>query len=304
VTHPVLVVSRRRGRAAPIVAAVLALLGAVLLFAESPAERLVGGACAVLFGVASAVLARPRSRTPLLVLDDSGLTDNASGAAAGFVPWAGVTGLVEQRVRGQRYLSVLVSDPAAVLIGVDDGPRAAMRANLALLGTPVNIPLRPLAISVAELTAEFARRTGAALPAALRSRLTTGSQPRPPATEADLAELVKRCAGAGITLPPTYLDLLADQDGWNDGQLRVFGSGSTPGSDGVLEANLEWRALAGPDSGASDHVVLAQDDAHRYVVHIQTVTFHVLARTDHRAIGQLSTFSDLLAAALKDFPHP
>ncbi len=304
-----LVVAHRRGWAAPVTALVLAVLGGGLLAAESSAERLVGGACAVVFGLTALLLAARNLRSaPALVLDGDGLTDTASGAAAGFVPWSAVTGLVEQRVRGQRYLSVLVADPAEVLARADDGARAAMRANLVVLDTPVNIPLRPLAIGVAELTRAFARHTPVALPAALTAPLPAGTAPRPPATDADLTDLTGRAAAQGITLPPAYLDLLAAQDGWigtpgpsdTPGPLRVFGSHATPDLDGVLEATLAARAQGLPD----DHVLLAQGDAHRYTWHTVSNDFHVLAHSDHRSLGQLSTLSDLIVVALEEFSHP
>lgn len=307
----------RRRWADPVTALVLALLGGALLLADSPAEHLVGGACVAVFGLTAVLLAARNLRSaPALVLDEHGLTDTASGAAAGFVPWSAVTGVLEQRVRGQRYLSVLVAEPAAVLARADVSARAAMQANLVLLDTPVNIPLRTLAVGVAELTCAFARRTPVALPAALAARLPAGTAPRPPAAGTDLADLAARAAAAGITLPSAYLDLLAEQDGWvgatgpaAGGQaatdpgpagLRVFGSHPTPDLDGVLEATQAARAAGLPD----DHVLLAQDDAHRYTWRTTSTDFHVLVHSDHRARARVSTFSDLIVVMLEEFSHP
>lgn len=315
-----LVVAYRRGWAAPVTALVLALLGGALLLADSPAERLVGGACAIVFGLTAVVLSAGHLRSaPALVLDSRGLIDTASGAPAGFVPWSAVTGLVEQRLRGQRYLSVLVDDPATILARADDGTRAAMQANLVLLDTPVNIPLRPLAVGVAELTCAFALRTPVALPAALAARLPAGTAPRPPAADTDLADLSARAETAGISLPGAYLTLLAEQDGWigatgsgatspedkrPDGDapdgLRVFGCRATRDLDGVLEATQAGRADGLPD----DHVLLGQDNAHSYTWNTTSNDFPILSRSDHSSLAQASTFSDLIVTALQKSSNP
>ena len=286
---------------------VLALLGLLLLTAGSPTERTVGGVCAVLFGVSALVMVRPRKRPPALILDSEGLTDAASGLAAGFVAWSRVTGVVVQRSRGQRYLSILVRDPELVLADAEPGSQAAMRANLTMLGSPVNIPLRPMTIGVADLTLELARRTPSALPAALRARLPAGTAPRPPATPEALAELTMRAADASVALPEAYLELLADQDGFVAGDLRMYGTRSSDGLEGVLQANRGRRVDSPGEHAVSaldGYVVLAQDAVHDYCAHTADANFSVLARTDHRSLVQPSTFSDLMVAALREITHP
>lgn len=305
-SDPVVVYHSRRWGVL-VASVVLALLGLLLLTAKSPTERSVGGLCAVLFGVIALIMARPRKRTPALVLDAHGLTDAASGLAAGFLPWSRVTGVLVQRQRGQRYLSILVSEPEAVLAAAEPSSQAAMRANLTLLGSPVNIPLRPMTIGVADLTLELARRTPSALPAALRARIPAGAYARPGATPEMLADLSARAADASVELPGAFLELLADQDGFVAGDLRVYGSRSKDGLEGVLEADQARRAdevevYAG--SSVGEYLVLAQDAAHDYCAHTSDGSFHVLARTDHRSSARLSTFSDLIVVALTDFTHP
>lgn len=305
--RPPLVVYHSRRRVYLVASVVLALLGGLLLTAGSTGERMVGGACAVLFGVSALVMARPRRRPPALILDSEGITDAASGLPAGFLPWSRVTGVVVQKMRGQRYLSVLVSEPEAVLAGAEPGNQAAMRANLTLLGSPVNIPLRPMTVPVEELVLELARRTPAALPAALRYRLPAGSPARPAATPAALAELVARAAEASVVLPQAYLELLADQDGFVAGDLRIYGTRSSDALEGVLEANIARRADATGEHAAAatdGYVFLARDAAHDYCAHTAGGGFCVLARSDHRSLTQLSTFSDLMVAALTDFTNP
>lgn len=304
--RPPLIVYHSRRRGVLVASVALTLLSLLLLTAPSPAERLVGGACAALFGVSALMMARPRQRPPALILDSLGLTDAASGLAVGFVPWSSVTGVVVQSVRGQRYLSVLVEDPVAALAGADPANRAAMRANVALLGGPVNIPLRPMTIGVADLTLEVARRTPAALPAALRARVPAAAI-QPAATREAIDALAARAAAAAVVLPSAYLELLGDQDGVVAGALRVYGTRSSDGLEGVLEANQARCAdTAGEQavSVGSGHIVLARDAVHDYCAHPPDGSFHVLARSDHLPLAQLSTFSDLIVAALTEFTHP
>jgi hypothetical protein len=194
-----------------------------------------------------------------------------------------------------------------VLAAAEPSSQAAMRANLTLLGSPVNIPLRPMTVDVAELTLELARRTPSALPAALRARLPAGTAARPPATPEALVELRARAAEASVTLPEAYLTLLADQDGYLAGDLRLYGTRSGDGLDGVLEANrsrVPDAAGEPADPGDSGYIVLAQDAVHDYCARMSGGGFHVLARSDHRSPDQLSTFSDLIVAALTEFTHP
>ena len=286
---------------------VLALLGLLLLISGSPGERAVGGVCAVLFGVRALMTARSGYRPPVLILDSEGVTDAASRLAAGFVAWSRVTGVVVQRQRGRRYLSIMVSDPDAVLAQAEPDDQAAMRANLALMGSPVNIPLRPMTVGVADLTLEMARHTPRALPAAVRARQPAGSPVRLPATPDALEDLVARAAAASVTLPEDYLDLLADQDGVIAGDLRVYGTRSSDALEGVLEANQIGRADdAGERAGPliEGYVVLATDSAHDYCAHTACRNFRILARSDHQVLVQPSTFSDLMVAALTEITHP
>lgn len=305
--RPPLVVYHSRRWWILIATVLLALLGLLLLTARSPSERMVGGVCAVLFGVSALVMARPRKRPPALIVDSEGLTDAASGLAAGFLPWSRVTGVVVQKARGQRCLSVLVSEPEAVVAGAEPSIQAAMRANLTLLGSPVNIPLRPMTVRVEELTLELARHTPAALPAALRARVPAGSSVRPPATSKAIEELVARAAEASVVLPEAYLEFLTDQDGFVGKDLRIYGTRSRDGLEGVLEVNVARRtdtadeqATPSPDG----YVLLARDATHDYCAHTADGVFCVLARSDHRSLAQLSTFSDLMVAALTDFTNP
>ncbi len=284
-----LVLRRRRPRGPAAGCLVLASVGAALAAVGSPAERVAGIASVAVFVALAAVLLISRGR-PVLVVDDVGL----AGAAlpAGPLPWPRITGVFEHRLRGQHVLCVLVDDPEAVLAAAGDPEvRAVLRADLAMLGSPVTIPLRMLPIGVEQLTLALATHTAAALPAALRAHADPDLTPRPPADRAALDALAR---GLDAPVPLEYLELLREQDGYQARGLRVYGS-SGPGP-GVVEANRAWCAAGGP----SDHLVLAEDAAHRYTSHPSSGTFHVLTQSDRRSVRELSTFRDLLVTACSE----
>lgn len=287
-----LVLRRRRPRAPAVSCLVLASVAAALAAIGSPAERVAGIASVAVFVALAAVLLISRGR-PVLVVDDVGL----AGAAlpAGPLPWSRITGVVEHRLRGQHVLCVLVDDPEAVLAATGDPDvRAVLRADLAMLDTPVTIPLRMLPIGVERLTLALATHTAAALPAALRAHADPDVTPRPPADWAALDALARSACGLDAPLPLEYLELLREQDGYQARGLRVYGS-SGPGP-GVVEANRAWRAAGGP----SEHLVLAEDAAHRYTSHPSSGTFHVLTQSDRRSVRELSTFRDLMVIACSE----
>lgn len=95
---------------------------------------------------------------PSLILDERGVTDNASAVGAGLVRWNEITG-VEIVERGfTRYLTMQVRDPEGVLARHPAVKRWVMRANWSLGTSPVTIP-GTLPISLDEL----ARMIGARL---------------------------------------------------------------------------------------------------------------------------------------------
>jgi hypothetical protein len=99
------------------------------------------------FLFATSRLISPR---PSLVLDDRGLTDNASAVGAGLVRWEEITGVVMVEMGITRYLTVEVRDPEAVLARQPTLKRWVMTANQSLGTSPITIP-GALPISLDEL---------------------------------------------------------------------------------------------------------------------------------------------------------
>lgn len=103
---------------------------------------------------ATSRLLRPH---PSLILDDRGVTDNASAVGAGLVRWDEITGVSMVEMGITRCLSVQVRDPEAVLARQPAVKRWVMRTNWSLGTSPVTIP-GTLPISLDELAGMIGAR--------------------------------------------------------------------------------------------------------------------------------------------------
>ncbi len=142
------------------------------------------GAVTVLFfgGCAVYGMVKMFDRRPGLVLGPTGLVDNSSGVAAGFIPWSDLRGAHVLEISGQKLLVVLVADPQKYVGRGNPLKRALNRANVKMCGSPIVISSNALRIPFhelhAELTSRLARHTrpmgGGAAPG-LRERPSPGS---------------------------------------------------------------------------------------------------------------------------------
>ena len=96
-------------------------------------------------------LSRLLSPKPAVVIDETGLFDNASAVNAGLISWAEISGVRVSSFRNQRFLAVYVDDPEKYLRGANPVKRAVMRANQSMVGTAITIPLSALSVSSEEL---------------------------------------------------------------------------------------------------------------------------------------------------------
>jgi len=93
-----------------------------------------------------------------LVIDDEGITDNASGVAAGKILWADITGVRTTQVQSTKFLLIDTVDPEKYLITKNRLKAATMRLNAKMYGTPVTIPSSALKCSFNDLE-RIVRRT-------------------------------------------------------------------------------------------------------------------------------------------------
>lgn len=118
-----------------------------------------GIACALMFSATAVFgLVKLRDNRPGLVFGSDGFTDNASATAAGFVPWAEVTGVGVMEFNRQRMLVVGVRDPEKYLARAGAMKRMLGRANTRMCGSPIVISAHALKTDFGALVAEFQNR--------------------------------------------------------------------------------------------------------------------------------------------------
>ncbi|BBB65932.1 hypothetical protein UNDYM_1679 [Undibacterium sp. YM2] len=103
------------------------------------------GLCAV-FGARKLLDNRPG-----LILNSTGLLDNSSAVAAGFVPWSEVVGFSIFEVQNQKTLVVRVREPGRYIAAGGMFKRILNRMNYKLCGSPVVISANSLKLGFDEL---------------------------------------------------------------------------------------------------------------------------------------------------------
>jgi hypothetical protein len=118
----------------------------------------VGLAAVVCFGGCGLYgLVKMFDKKPGLVLNSSGIVENASAVSAGFIPWSEVTGAGVREIQGQKMLMIGVRDPGKYIGRGGALKRALNKANAKMGGSPVAISSVVLKIDFAELVSLFNR---------------------------------------------------------------------------------------------------------------------------------------------------
>lgn len=94
-------------------------------------------------------------KKPGLVFSNSGIVDNASAAAAGFIPWSEVMGADIFEMAQQKMLIIHVRDPQKYVDQGNAVKRKLNQANYNMCGSPIAISANALKINFVELHALF-----------------------------------------------------------------------------------------------------------------------------------------------------
>ena len=149
----------------------LALLGAVafaaigLWFVISPPKinsALFGNPVLIFLAGVAAILVFPvfgflglkklTDKKPGLIIDKTGITDNASGASAGHVPWSDITEIRTTQIFSQKFLTVIVRNPNDYIERQTNAlKRKNMQMSLSSNGSPINISANTLQCNFDEL---------------------------------------------------------------------------------------------------------------------------------------------------------
>ncbi len=163
-SHPDIVLYPSRWKMALIALGGLlfALCAPVLWASGDPFIRAVAVADVLFFGFCALFalgrLLRPR---PSLVLDQRGITDNASATGAGFIAWEEIAAVGMTSLGTNRFLVIIPHDTQAILARQPPFKRKVMAANMGLVGSPVTIPghtTMPLAEIMRHVQARLAER--------------------------------------------------------------------------------------------------------------------------------------------------
>lgn len=114
---------------------------------------IIGSLFIFFFGSASiSFLKKVLSGKPAIKIAPEGFTDNASGVAAGFIPWKDLSGFSIDAVGRQWFLKLYFQDPETYIGMVQNRfQQRLMDATYKRYGTPVQVPLKALKADAAFL---------------------------------------------------------------------------------------------------------------------------------------------------------
>ncbi len=115
-----------------------------------------GGIASILFfGIVAVVLFRKFfDKIPGLIIDSKGITDNASGVSAGFIPWTDIQEIKISEVMNQKFLILIVSNPEDYIAKVTNSlKKSVINMNYKTYGSPISIASNSLQINFDELHA-------------------------------------------------------------------------------------------------------------------------------------------------------
>jgi len=96
-------------------------------------------------------------KKPGLVLNSSGLVDNASAVSAGFIPWSEVVGASVYEIQGQKMLVIDVRTPQTYIDRGGALRRLLNKANYRMVGSPIALSSKVLKIDFPRLVFLFNR---------------------------------------------------------------------------------------------------------------------------------------------------
>jgi hypothetical protein len=135
-----------------VIAAVFVAIGIFLMFTGDVVALLIGMASVLFFGtILTFGIRKLFDRKPGLIVTSGYIEDNASGVAAGRIPWSEIRDVSITTMNAQPFLTIHVADPEKY---VDRGgvlKRTMNRANLKYFGSPIHIPATTLDIDFDDL---------------------------------------------------------------------------------------------------------------------------------------------------------
>jgi hypothetical protein len=99
------------------------------------------------------------TRTPGLIIDEKGISDQSSGLDAGFIPWDDISGISTFKIFRQQFITVLLKDPQKYIDAESNAAKSkVMQANFRAAGTPYCISTNTLNIKFKALETLLSER--------------------------------------------------------------------------------------------------------------------------------------------------
>jgi hypothetical protein len=90
-------------------------------------------------------------RSPGLIINDQGITDNSGGTSVGFIPWTEIVKIVQTTIANQKFLILFVQEPEKYIQKEKGFKKKFMQMNYNSYGSPVTISTNALGYNADEL---------------------------------------------------------------------------------------------------------------------------------------------------------
>ncbi len=129
------------------IAGAFVAIGIFPMFTEDSVALLIGMASVLFFGtILTFSIRKLFDRKPGLLVTSGYIEDNASGVAAGRIPWSEIRDVSITTVQALQFLTIYVSDPEKCVERGGVLKRTMNRVNLKHFGSPIHIPATTLDI--------------------------------------------------------------------------------------------------------------------------------------------------------------
>jgi len=163
----------RRGRLVMLAVGSLVFVAAGFFLVTHPElqgvwEARIAGAIGIVLSMVAFFyfLSRLLHPRPALILRDDGIVDEASGVAAGFIPWSEIASVHVATIQKQKALCFVLYHPEGLLSQQSAAKRFLMQANMSLVGAPMTVPMDGLTMPgdqlLVEVEARLSQSTGRA----------------------------------------------------------------------------------------------------------------------------------------------
>jgi hypothetical protein len=112
------------------------------IFAEQyqmqPFIKIVGIIATLFFGAAGIyAITKILDKTPGLIIDEYGITDNTNGASIGLIKWSDITDIQSALIVSQKFVLVYVKNPQEYINKTKGIKRKILQGNNKMYGTPL-----------------------------------------------------------------------------------------------------------------------------------------------------------------------